>query len=82
MIEEVGEPIDVSAVFSRGVRPVAFRWRGRKYAISEVTGRHSALKGGYRRYSFAVRAGTDEIYEIMLDTSSMVWRLERIHSVG
>lgn len=82
MIEEVGEPIDVSAVFSRGVKPVAFRWRGRKYVVTEVTGRYSASKGGYRRYSFAVRVGTDEIYEITLDTRSMAWRLERVHSVG
>lgn len=82
MIEEIGEPIDVSAVFSRGVRPVAFRWRKRRYVVTEVTGRHSALKGGYRRYSFAVRAGTDEIYEITLDTRDMTWRLERVHSAG
>ncbi|MCL5291199.1 MAG: hypothetical protein M1548_01545 [Actinobacteria bacterium] len=81
MIEEIGEPIDVSAVFTCRVKPVAFRWRRRRYVISEVTGRHSALKGGYRRYSYAVRADSEEIYEITLDTRNMTWRLERIHSV-
>ncbi|MCL5292830.1 MAG: hypothetical protein M1548_10025 [Actinobacteria bacterium] len=82
LIDEVGEPIDVSAVFAGGVKPVAFRWRNRRYIISQITGRYSALKGGYRRYAFAVRADTDEIYELTLDTRSMAWRLERVHTVG
>lgn len=82
MIEEVGESIDVSAVFAGGVKPRAFRWRKRRYDISEITGRHSALRGGYRRYTFAVRTGADDIYEITFDTRDMGWRLERIHSLG
>ncbi|MHB0976727.1 MAG: hypothetical protein ACYC1U_05980 [Candidatus Aquicultorales bacterium] len=83
MIEEVGESIDVSAVFAGGIKPVAFKWRGHNYRISEITGRYSAQKGGYRRYAYAVRAEkTQEIYELLLDTRGMTWSLERVHTVG
>ncbi len=81
MITEIGETIDVSAVFLGGhLRPVSFLWRSRKYKVKEVFGRYHDYLGKSKRFNFAVGTGSGDVFEICLDTATMTWELIRIHS--
>jgi len=83
MITEIKEPIDMLASFVKGkLRPSAFYWQGKKHQIYKVLGAYHDTKGKFRRYFYAVQAGTDDIYEVCLDTENMQWQLIRIHYEG
>jgi hypothetical protein len=82
MAVDVHEPIEVSAVFTRGrLKPVSFIWGRRHYKISKITGVYRYLVGASACYGYTVRSG-DGLYEISLNTGEMIWRLERVHGHG
>jgi len=77
-VEDVGEIIDVLAVFRDGrFEPRKFKWRGRAHKIGRVNGRWAEHDGKYRVYHFAVVSDSDSFYELSLRTKSMEWTLDR-----
>lgn len=80
MITKIEEPIDVAAIFVKGcLKPFAFSWQGRRYKVSKILGVYSANEGSFKKYFYAVQAGTEDVYEILLDIKNMQWRLIEIH---
>jgi hypothetical protein len=80
MVEVIGEPIRVCAYFRRGmVSPLWFEWKGRTYRVEEVRNRWVTSEGVGKCYHFAltVERGSD-LYEILLRSETMGWRLAQI----
>lgn len=75
MAESIREGIKVIAVFDRGVTPVKFRWRGRLYAIKEVTHSWSTKEGASSILHFSVTDGAT-LFELAYDRASLVWSIE------
>lgn len=83
MIEEVKEKIKVKAIFSEGrLKPEAFEWRRRVYAVKDVFGAYNNRLGRSRQLHYAVGCGGEDVFEITLDTDNMEWRIDRIHTPG
>jgi hypothetical protein len=83
MIEEIKESIKVKAVFADGLlKPEAFMWRKRAYAVKDIFGAHESRQGRSRRFHYAVGCGGEDVYELALDTEHMEWRLDRVHTPG
>jgi len=83
VIEEVKEIIKVKAIFADGLlKPEAFMWRRRAYAVKEVFGAHESRQGRSRRFHYAVGCNGDDVYELTLDTDNMEWLLDRVHTPG
>ena len=83
MIEDIKETIKVKAIFAAGgVKPEAFAWRGRVYAVKEIHGVHAGRLGRAKRLHYAVSCNGEDVFEITLDTENMEWRLDRIHTPG
>lgn len=83
MITEINEPVSVSASFACGhLKPVAFFWQGRKYKVLKVLGSYHHSKGQFKRYFYAVKTDTQDIFEVYLDAEDMSWKLVRIHTEG
>jgi len=75
----IKDPIEVVAVFDRGLRPVKFRWRGRVHAISEITYRWSSREGAASVLHFSVTDGA-ALYELACNTSTLRWTIERVEA--
>jgi len=75
MVESIGEGIKVIAVFDRGVTPVKFRWRGRLYAIREVTHSWSTMDGASSILHFSVTDG-QTLFELAYNRASLRWSIE------
>ncbi|MCL6472438.1 MAG: hypothetical protein K6T91_06450 [Firmicutes bacterium] len=76
---DIHEPIEVSAVFTKGrLKPISFVWKRRYYKIDSITGVYKYFVGASKCYGYIVRSGSD-LYEISLNTGEMVWQLEKIH---
>ncbi len=77
MITEIGETIDVLALFGREVRPLKFRWRDRVYRVEEVTYRWRTRRGERVFIHFSVTDGSC-MYELVYDQSALRWTLRRV----
>jgi hypothetical protein len=75
MAESIKEDIKVIAVFDRGVKPVKFRWRGRLYAITEVTHSWSSKDGSSSILHFSVTDGAS-LFELAYNQGSLRWSIE------
>lgn len=75
MAESIQEGIKVIAVFDRGVTPVKFRWRGRLYAIKEVTHSWSSIEGASNILHFSVTDGAS-LFELAYNQASLRWSIE------
>lgn len=83
MIEKVQEPVEVLTKFVEGkIRPLRFRWRGRVYTVSEVTGSWIKQVGEHRLHFFSVGAGSRESYELCYQARTSVWTLENVYVEG
>ncbi len=83
MVTQVEEPVDVSAVFREGrMRPVAFLWRGRKYAVRRCLGSYRFTRGRYLEIYFSVVSEGPDVYELRFSTRDMRWTLMRVHCPG
>lgn len=81
MITEIGESIEVDAVFKNGrLSPISFVWSGRVYRVRRIHGRYQDYIGRAQRFHYAVGAGTPDIFEICFNAEDMIWELLRIHS--
>ncbi|HSB33346.1 MAG TPA: hypothetical protein VLG39_02705 [Nitrospirota bacterium] len=77
MAVEIGEPITVGAVFSRGaVKPVWFDWNGRRVRIRQIALAWSTREGRSGILHYSVTDGQG-LYEIGYHTGTLAWRLIR-----
>ena len=75
---DVQERITVGAVFSAGtVRPAWFTWRGRKYAVEEVTYTWESKEGlaKLRHFSVVVKGN---VYVIAYDPVACAWDIRGV----
>jgi len=79
-VEEINEPIAVLTIFRDGsLRPVKFKWAGKTYKVNRVTYEWVTKEGSYPVYHFAVMADGDDVYEIYLNSFTMIWVLAKVH---
>lgn len=74
---DIGEPVNVVAVFDTGVRPVKFKWKGTVYPVKEVTYRWSSRRGMTDYIHFSVTDGAT-LFELVYNTATTRWTLDRI----
>lgn len=78
MYEEIGEPIEVVAIFSGGKgRPYSFEWRGRKYKVETISLEHQEREGKDKVFCYAVTAANNQ-YELSFNSNQLTWELERV----
>jgi hypothetical protein len=83
MIEKIQEPIEVLTKFLEGkIQPLRFRWRGRVFTISEITGNWVKRVGEHRVHYFSVGVGTKDYYEICYESRTLQWTLQNIYLEG
>lgn len=80
MFQEIREPIDVLVIYRRGApHPLlqAFRWKGRRYNVTETNLVHSKRIGETVLLCYAVSCGCDH-FDIRFHTGRHQWLLEAI----
>ena len=83
MIEKVQEPIEVLSKFMEGkIQPLRFRWRGKVFTVSEITGTWVKRSDNQRVHFFSVGVGTRDHYELCFQPRSCQWTLENIYGEG
>ncbi len=81
---ELNDRVEVYTVFhdrGRKIEPVKFRWRGRTYAIEEITYTWKSIKGATEFIHFAVRDMSD-LFELVFNTRTFVWELHGTESLA
>jgi len=77
--ERLHDPVDVAAVFSRGViTPREFRWQDIRYHIDRVNQRWQSKNGGITIRYFAVSVGRDA-YKLAFHTKDLTWTIEEVY---
>ncbi len=74
----IREPVEVIALFDRGMtplRPLRFRWKGSVYRVREITFTWSTNDGSAPVLHFSVHDGA-ALYELLYNKSTMKWTLE------
>ena len=72
------EPIQVGVLFGAGeVRPIWFRWRGRRIEVKAVTLRWCSRQGRESLTHFAVSDGLN-LYELTFHPQQIAWRLTKV----
>jgi len=80
MIRSINESVDALVIYRRGApHPLlhAFRWRERRYSISETFFVHRERNGETTDLCYSVGSGSDR-FELRLDTGLGRWTLEAI----
>ena len=76
----IHEPVAVVAVFEKGrIRPILFRWKDKKISIENVSFTWQTMQGKERSLHFTVVAA-QTLYELVFNTSSIVWNIEQIET--
>jgi hypothetical protein len=79
MYQDMDEPIEVVALFERHkMRPVRFRWSGRTYKISEVTGDWKTDIGAYKVHHYAVVDSSSNFFQLTYDERQTSWVISKI----
>ena len=74
---DLDEPVQVGVLCAPGqIRPVWFRWGGRKVEIKAVTMRWRSTQGRVLLSHFAVTDGLN-LYELTVNHHSLTWRLTK-----
>jgi len=77
--EDIGEPIEVIALFRAGkMTPVKFRWNGRVYRIERVNGGWKSDQGRERISHFSVMSEGPDVYEISCSLENLTWKIDRV----
>ena len=72
MIEKIQEPIEVLTKFVEGtIEPLRFRWRGRVFTVSEITGAWIKKDGERRTHFFSVGVGSRDYYELSYQAQTL-----------
>jgi len=80
MFQEIREPIDALVIYRRGApHPLlrAFRWKQRRYDVTETNLVHPKRVGETVYLCYAVSCGSDH-FDIRFNTARNQWRLEAI----
>ena len=80
MLQEIREPIDTLVIYRRGApHPLlrAFRWKSRRYDVTETNLVHSQRVGETVFLCYAVSCGDDH-FDIRFNTARNQWHLEAI----
>jgi len=77
----IGESISVIAAFgiSERLRPLRFKWSGRRIDIKDVTYEWTTHEGKSRLLHFSVTDGST-LYELSFDTNAISWRIEGVEA--
>ncbi len=79
MYQDMDEQIEVVAVFeSHKMKPARFRWNGRVYKISEVTGDWKTNIGAYKVHHFAVVDTSSNFFQLTYDERQTSWMISKI----
>jgi len=81
MITEIGERIEVAAVFGRGekIRPVWFVWNGKKIQVEQITYRWTEREGAETYHRFSVTDGAG-LFELSYTAGRLCWELVAVES--
>lgn len=80
MIEEIGESIDVVAVFTGGkVLPIMFSWKNRRYENLKVASSWSTFEGEAKLHHIRVTNDSPNCYELCLNTRNFTWSVEKVY---
>jgi hypothetical protein len=79
MYQDMDESIEVVALFEcHKMRPVRFRWSGRTYKISEVTGDWKTDIGAYKVHHYAVVDSSSNFFQLTYDERQTSWVISKI----
>jgi uncharacterized protein DUF6504 len=79
MYQDMDEPIEVVVLFeARKMNPVRFRWNGRVYKISEVTGDWKTDVGAYKVHHYAVVDNSSNFFQLTFDERQTSWIISKI----
>jgi hypothetical protein len=79
MYQEMDEPIEVVVLFQNNrMKPSRFRWNGRVYHVSEVTGDWKTDVGAYRVRHFAVVDDSSNFFQLSYDERKTCWVISKI----
>lgn len=82
MYEEVNETVEVLVgFFKKQVRPLAFRWRNKKYTVNKVNLVHVSQEGKNKVYYFSVTDDTN-YFKLRFNTESLDWKLAELYYSG
>jgi hypothetical protein len=77
-IEEIGEPIRVSAVFGGGkAEPRRFSWNGRDYRIDRLNAQWIDRQGDGYALHYSVQVG-EETYYLHFASGEVQWWLDQV----
>lgn len=75
MLEQINEPIEVSARFEKGkLIPVSFIWQNREYEVQKVNLSWSQYEGRSKIYYFAVSDSVN-YFKLRFDSEKLSWIL-------
>ena len=78
MYEEIGEFIEVVAIFRKGrAFPHSFKWKDRKYVVEQVNLEHQEKRGNSTLFCYSVSASGNS-YELSFDNVNLTWNLVRV----
>lgn len=77
----IQDTISVVALFGLPykLKPIRFKWSERTFEVREVTYSWKTREGQVDIYHFSVTDGKS-LYELSFNTSSLVWKLERVEA--
>lgn len=82
MHEAINEPVNVLARFvGKNIRPLAFEWRGRRYAVDGIDLVHVAREGDASVYYFDV-TDVPNHFSLSFHTRTMQWTLNELYYEG
>jgi hypothetical protein len=78
---DIGENISVIASFGLPykIKPVRFKWSGKLREVKDITYSWTTKEGQSKIYHFSISDGKT-LYELSFDTSSLLWRLEKLEA--
>lgn len=78
LYETIQQPVDVLAVFRKGIaEPMTFKWGNRYYNVEKVNLMHTAHDGRERIYYFSVSNET-AAYRLSFRSGTLTWILEEV----
>lgn len=79
MYQDFEDNVDVIALFEKNtLRPCRFRWRGKVYKVSRITGDWQSKVGQSRLWHFAVIDGSSNCFQLCYDEQHCSWKLAKV----
>ncbi|MEZ5359192.1 MAG: DUF6504 family protein [Candidatus Zixiibacteriota bacterium] len=79
MYQDMDEQIEVVVLFqNHKMKPSRFRWNGKVYKVSEVTGDWKTDVGAYRIRHFAVVDAASNFFQLSYDERKTSWVISKI----